>query len=275
MGVDEATDVRAALRAAEELYAEGRLKASEAAFGALLRSEVRAEALYGLGRISYEANDLGRAQALFEQSLGVERRSPDTLYYLGRTLLARGAASKAIAYLAEALAYQPDHEPARRELASLVASAAASADTRGAESQPALAEEPEAVAAAVSGWPGAAASPSSQGADATGPPRPPKDAGALVGVVTQLAKGVGPWRGRPAAAQIWTFRLEQRDSGGAESAGIVAVELRGHEITGALENGDWVEISERPKPGQGCRPKELRNLTADDLVRSRWRWFTN
>lgn len=261
-------DAQIALRAAEALYAEGKVAESEAAFGALLNTGMRAEALFGLGIISYAARNLSRAQALFEQSLGVERRRPDTLYYLGRTLLDRGLARKAITYFAEALTYQPHHEAAMRDLIAAAGSSPPSANPPG--------PTPSArAAAAATAGPGAPASPSSakassaaQPTQAAGPPELPNDPHALVGVVRQLVKGVGPWRGSPAALQIWTFRVEQPSAGHGEPPRLVGVEMRAMKISGTLENGDWVEIGERPKPGEGYRPRELRNLSTHDVVKA-------
>lgn len=244
-------DADSALRSAESLFAEGKFVDSEAAFGSLLGTEKRADALLGLGLISFQTGNLSRAQALFEQSLGVERPRPNTLYYLGRTLLDRGASvNKAVAYLEEALRYDPRHEPARRLLVSIGRSAPYATTSEATPSEKA------------------------GGTGPAGPPRRPQNPSALVGVVTQLTKRTTAWRGKPAAAQEWAFRLDVRDlARGGASIGIVGVQLQGHDIEGTLENGDWVEIGDRPKPGKGLQPKELRNLTGGDVVRARWRWF--
>lgn len=262
----DAFDLRAALDTAEALYREGKLAESEQAFSELLRTDGRAAALYGLGRISYRADNLGRAQALFEQSLGVERRSANALYYLGRTLTDRGSERKAIAYLQEALTYQPDHQPTLRLLASLQGESAAQL------SHPV---GPAASSRAMADPGGARSEPSPPPASPTaGPPWPPNDPQALVGIVSHLSKGVAPWRGKPAAAQLWGFRVELQDaSPGGGPARMLGVEMRGHEITGNLENGDWVEISERPKAGKPFRPKKLRNLSTNDQVRVVWNVF--
>jgi hypothetical protein len=118
-----------------------------------------------------------------------------------------------------------------------------------------------------------AASPAQ--APASPSPRPrheSADPSATVGTVRNLSKGVGPYRGKPAALQIWTFRVETYDEQGNVGE-LMGVEMRGHEITGTLDNGDWVEIKERPKRGGGCRPKKVRNLTTNDLIEARYRWF--
>jgi hypothetical protein len=93
-----------------------------------------------------------------------------------------------------------------------------------------------------------------------------------VGIARNVSKGVGPYRGKPAALQVWTFRLETYDQGDNPGP-LLGVEMRGTEIKGTLENGDWVLITETVKPGEGCRPKEIRNLTTNERVRSKMAFF--
>jgi hypothetical protein len=144
------------------------------------------------------------------------------------------------------------------------------AASRGATSQQAAA-----AAIAAAGAVPQAQIPSNQPA-ASGPPRPPQDPRALVGVVSHLSKGLAPWNGRPAAMQVWTFRVEGRlgTAQSAQSPVIEGVELRAFEIHGTLENGDWVEISEHPKRGEeGYLPSRLRNLTTNGLVTAKRKWI--
>lgn len=254
-------DARQALRNAEALFAAGRVAESEAAFGELLASEVRAEALFGLGVLSYTARNLGRAQALFEQSIGVNADRIDTLYYLGRTLLDRGSGAQAIKYFAHALSIDPNHAVALRDL--IVAAESAAKRTSPASVGP----SGESEGRAVTDVPEVSA-PSAQ---ALGPPLTPSDPNAVVGVVKQLMKGVAPYGGRPAAMQHWTFRVEDPRN----ARGVLGVEMRGFLILGALENGDWVEIAERPQQGKPFSPQSLRNLTTNTSVKAerklRWR----
>jgi hypothetical protein len=103
-------------------------------------------------------------------------------------------------------------------------------------------------------------------------PASSRNVGGIVGIARSVAKGVGPYRGKPAALQVWTFRLETYDE--ADNPGpLLGVEMRGTEIVGTLENGDWVLITERVKPGEGCRPKEVQNLTTNERVRSKMHIF--
>jgi hypothetical protein len=92
-----------------------------------------------------------------------------------------------------------------------------------------------------------------------------------VGIVTQLTKATAPWRGSTGFKQLWTFHLVQGAAQGAAPTK-VGVELRGRSIFGYLENGDWVEISEHPKPGRVYQPKVLRNLSDGGIVRVRELW---
>jgi hypothetical protein len=263
--VSDAGRAHDGLLAAEELFAAGRLDESKDAFAALLISEVRADALFGLAMISSGNGDLERAQALLEQSLGARRRNPAALYQLARTHLVLGEEQRAIALLGETLADDPSHDAALRELAALARTAgrgAEATDFSAVEQPPRSPRTPDAEG-------GPAASSEAAGAR---PPRPPHDPSAIVGVARSVVRGVGPWRGKPAALQIWTFRVQTFDEAGNPGR-VVGVDMRGHEIRGTLDNGDWVEIAERPKAGEGCRPKQLRNITTDDVVRSRMRIF--
>ena len=71
-----------------------------------------------------------------------------------------------------------------------------------------------------------------------------------MGVVNRLQKGFGPLNGNPAVVQVWTFRIQTYDDRG-NPGNAFGVTMRGWDIVGTLENGDWVEISDRPAPGQG------------------------
>jgi hypothetical protein len=137
-------------------------------------------------------------------------------------------------------------------------------------------EHEEASSRAASGTPTAeprASSPAETPAtEILKPPHDPGDLSAMVGIVRNLSKGVGPYRGKPAALQIWAFRVETYDEHGNPGE-LMGVEMRGHEIRGTLDNGDWVEISERPRSGGGYRPKTVRNLTTNDVVKARMRWL--
>jgi hypothetical protein len=49
--------------------------------------------------------------------------------------------------------------------------------------------------------------------------------------------------------------------------------MRGHEINGVLDNGDWVELLDQPEADRVYQPKEIFNLTLGAPVKSRMRWL--
>jgi hypothetical protein len=103
------------------------------------------------------------------------------------------------------------------------------------------------------------------------PPRQPTSWQSLVGVARQVRHQSAPHRGRPAAHQLLTFRLVTVDQTG-RVGNQVALELRGHDIIGNVEEGDWIEVSGRIK--EGGRVKSLTNLTTGSTVRSKSSIFT-
>jgi hypothetical protein len=42
--------------------------------------------------------------------------------------------------------------------------------------------------------------------------------------------------------------------------------MRGRRYRGSINDGDWVEIAEKWKPGQQVEPRRVRNLTTGSLV---------
>lgn len=263
--MDETRTPETDLAAAKVLYAEGQLHESQVAFEDLLKSKVRGDSLYGLAMIALKRGDSDSAQMFFEQSLGVKRNNPNALYYLARALLRQGGRYEVIALLGEALSYDPRHEAALREISQLIG------DIGHADLDASQQSEPSPLANAAAGT--ATSRESAPARARLHPPRAPQDPAATVGIVRNLSKGVGPWRGTPAALQIWTFRVETYDGEGTPG-GLVGVEIRGHEIAGTLDSGDWVEIDDEPEAGEGLRPKEVRNLTTSDVVKARYFRFT-
>jgi hypothetical protein len=235
----DATD---ALGQAHALYTGGQLDQSEQAFAALLDTRFRPGALYGLAMIAWKRGDPARSRALLEQSLGVDRHNPELLCDLARMRLADGDRDGAIALFGEALSYQPSHRAALGELVAL--GEASPTETRA---QTPVAAIPR-------------------------PPNEPTSPDSLVGTANHVVRSVGPYRGSPAALQILTFRVQTYDGGGSPGE-VVGVTMRGTEITGTLEEGDWVEIEDRPPSGEGAQPKEVRNLSVNDVVRAKKAWI--
>jgi hypothetical protein len=64
---------------------------------------------------------------------------------------------------------------------------------------------------------------------------------------------------------VWNFRVDSWDADGAPQPP-VAVEVRGTEIEGSVQDGDWVEIPGPWKAGQTLHPKAFRNLTMNSAV---------
>jgi thioredoxin-like negative regulator of GroEL len=266
MSIDDGADTRAAIRAAETLYKEGQLQDSAAAFNALLRTDQRAAALYGLGRISFSQKNFSRAQALFEQSLGVERRNANTLFYLGQTLLARGSADQAIAFFEEAIAYRPDHESTRRALSSLTAAGHAGHDDSSStaaprqETKPALratSAPPQNESKRPDGTP--SQSPGNQNVGSV--PLSPSGPGMLVGHAQRVQKqqqltGKG-------SIQTLEFRLEPPDSQA------LVVQMRGVVLEGVVSDGDVIEVERARVRGGWLETDHVYNRTNHSDVRMR------
>lgn len=226
---------RDTLSTAQQLYANGQYSESEQSFRLLLETDLRGEALYGLALIAARRGDEPRARALLEQSVGVNRSNPAALYELARRAATDGQRDAAVGLLAETLLHDARHRGALEELVNLAQAEAAN----GPKAPPVVTP--------------------------TRPPGEPTSPSSLVGVVSGLSKTVGPHRGSPAAAQIWEFRVQKFDTDGTPGA-VEGVMMRGREINGTLQNGDWVEIIEPPEDGVGYRPHELRNLTLNAIV---------
>jgi tetratricopeptide (TPR) repeat protein len=228
------------LEEAQAHYREGRLAESERIYQELIdRSESAPAALYGLALIRISQGDDPAAAQLLQRALECER-APNTLYYLGEIAERRGDRTGAIASYGEALA----------RIAAI----------GGASAQPPVAQQAQPTAEP----------PAPQ--DEERPPRDPQP-GATVGRVRQLKQQAASWRGKPAAQMVWTFRLESWDPSSGPGQ-IAAVEIRGNEIRGSLADGDWVEITDRPKDG-GFQPKEIINLTTGERVRAKRYWLTS
>jgi hypothetical protein len=67
--------------------------------------------------------------------------------------------------------------------------------------------------------------------------------------------------------QIWTFSVEREDEAGNRLPSML-VEMRGHNFTGVIEEGDTVEVSGTPRAGEVKEAKEVHNLTKNATVRA-------
>jgi hypothetical protein len=239
------------LEEAQAQYRDGKLAESERIYQDLIdRSEAPAAALYGLALIRISQGEDPAAAELLERALEYER-APNALYYLGEIAQRRGDREVAIASYGEALALQPTHAGALAQIAAIAGAAP--------QPQPSVPHQAQQITPPV----------------VRQDERPPRDPqpGATVGRVSQLKQQAASWRGKPAAQMVWTFRMQSWDPSGGPGL-IAAVEIRGNEIHGSLADGDWVEITDRPKDG-GFRPKEITNLTTGERVRAKRYWLTS
>jgi hypothetical protein len=74
--------------------------------------------------------------------------------------------------------------------------------------------------------------------------------------------------GGPRMVVVWDFRLERKDQNG-QALPRVAVEMRGTEFIGSVQNGDAVEIDAPFHAGEVVQPRRVRNLTSGAVVTAR------
>jgi hypothetical protein len=102
------------------------------------------------------------------------------------------------------------------------------------------------------------------------PPRAPRKADSIVGIVDALAYRTEAAGRSMNARTIYNFRLRVVDREGTEKE-LLGVEIRGLGFKGSLNNGDWVEIerSAQKRPGEAITTHKLRNLTTGGDVEGR------
>jgi hypothetical protein len=107
---------------------------------------------------------------------------------------------------------------------------------------------------------------------AAAPPRPrPAKAKASSGTLTGVARAVhtrNETRGmgdNTSTQTVVSFRVDRFDDEGRPQQP-VPVEMRGYRYRGAINDGDWVEIDERWRPGELLEPKKVKNLTTGSVV---------
>jgi tetratricopeptide (TPR) repeat protein len=210
----------------------------------LQRSAEDPDALYGLGLVCYSRRNLGDAEHWFRQSLQRRPESQQALYYLGEIAALKGDKSSAISLFARILVLNPAHSGALDRLSRL-----ALASNAGQAAKTAPASGPQTVTPRR-------------------PPRPPSSQDSIVGIARHIQNRVVPYRGRAAAHQLLSFRVEIIDQNGM-IIGAIGIELHDFDIRGTVDEGDWVEITERPK--DGGRIKSFMNLSTGTLVKGTWR----
>jgi hypothetical protein len=67
---------------------------------------------------------------------------------------------------------------------------------------------------------------------------------------------------------VWNFRLERWDSSGSPMTR-VPVEMRGQSFQGSLNNGDWIEVRAKWKPGKTVHASRVTDLSTSTVVRAR------
>jgi tetratricopeptide (TPR) repeat protein len=259
----------ALLEEARSLYAAGRFPESEERFRRLVDDDAcGAAALYGLGMIKLSSGDADGAWTFLTQSLDRDPKNPNALYYLGDLAQRSGDHELAISLYGQAVSYQPRHDAA---LAAIARLAGASSAPRQPVETPAPPPAPPPAASVPAPPPPRQQPPAPQPVAPTRQPEP-RSRDSVVGIVRGLRQTVAPWRGKPAAKQVWTFRVETYDENDNPGP-LVGVEMRANEIRGNLQDGDWVEIEERARGG-GLSPKRLWNHTTSTEVTTKNYWLT-
>jgi tetratricopeptide (TPR) repeat protein len=239
---------------ARQLLETNRLSEAEAAYSQLCETEdSAAEALYGLALVNYAKGDYNACVAYLERRLTLDPLEQNSLYLLADIAARHGDHDRAIALLAKILAINPRHAAAHTGLVRLAA-------VRFNQPAPAVPAAP-AVAPRTNG-------PMAQMTQQ--PPRPPTSPRSLVGIARGVRRQLVPWRGRPAAHQSLMFRLDCFAMNG-KFIQTVGLEIRGFEIAGNLEDGDWIEVITPIKDG---RVEVVRNLTTDERVANKKKIFT-
>jgi tetratricopeptide (TPR) repeat protein len=267
--------VRVDITSARQLLERGRVSEAEAAFKELTRHPTeRAAALYGLGYIKLLQKDYGSAQVFFEESLKVDARNSNSLYYLGDIAIRRGDRERAIVMFSKVLTLDPRHVGALRRLSDL-----------GNEARAPMTDAPGSVGPRRDAVPGSSHDTSVKGqqpamasAPATQspkpepirPPRAPSSNRSIVGIARNVRRQVVPWRGKPAANQLLSFRLEVVAKDGSRGP-MISIQMQNFEILGNVEEGDWIELNEPFKDGN--RVKSFINLTTGERVISKRKIF--
>jgi hypothetical protein len=188
-----------------------------------------------LGTARYRSGALNQAIEAYQHALTLAPNDPIPMYSLAIALKDSGDIDQARNLLAGLLQSDPNFKPARARLAEWAKS-----------------DQP-------------AATKSDQPAATNGLP-PPSSPDGIVGRVANYQQRieVDPFITR-GQTYIWTFRVER--SGQLP----VPVEMRAPKITGALVNGDVVEVPGPWQPGQTIRPSKVLNRTTNTMVVAK-RW---
>jgi tetratricopeptide (TPR) repeat protein len=302
------------LEAGKAHFRENRLREAEVCFRELITEGYElGDAYYGLGLIRMASDDSAEAWDYFILALDAEPAHIDA--YLRLAQLARKAGDRrmAISLYGGVLVRDPDCRIASSAITELVSQQAAtlvdspvgratdrvdasSTDDDAAEplvgAHPAIARvpapgrvlvKPEASSPIADRPPpdpptspghGPRHAETSRPVRRRQPPYPPSSPNSLVGVISEITKGTAPWRGGFGSIELWRFRVRTYDDQGKPRRPI-GFEMKGHDISGYIKKGDWVEIFDPPRPGKLGTPKRIQNLTDNTPVRAKFRWFTS
>jgi hypothetical protein len=263
-------ETKTLLEQAKTLYNEGKLAESEAAFGQLIASgRDVGEGFYGVGVVRLSMYDRDAAIASFEKALERDPRHANAFYQLGFLAEQRGELQEATKYYRKALSVNPQHRGAQTRLgrsSNLQPRTSFSIDNdsrRPRRYDGDIAAQPPAAGDA-----GPRLTLGQSPRRSSTPWRQTPAGDAVVGVVRGLRfrteadypYTVFPW-------QIWTFSVEREDEAGNRLPPVL-VEMRGHTLTGLIEEGDTVVVPGTPRAGEVKVAKEVHNLTRNATARA-------
>ena len=179
---------------------------------------------FRIGESALRRGNLQEAHGAFSSAVDLDASHPNALFRLGELAQSDGDVQTAIGFYRRTLTAQPGHGKARERLRQI------------------------------------AAAPKKEG-----PPYGPFGNG-VVGIVRGVRQstvgGLAVMTFRPDLFD-WFIRIEQRRPE-EESGRMVSARMRGHNLVGDLQQGDWVELPRRWRPGR--KLKRLTNLEVNERV---------
>lgn len=189
-----------------------------------------AQERYEAGDAARRAGELERALEAYRQAVAIDPTHANAVYRLGELALANGEREQADALFRRALTLHPGHAWAQKRL-----------DAMAAEQVPPVKKSDP---------------------PAHGPAHAPRGTG-LVGVVESVRRSQEAYEVRSGSRPVLSIRV--RTDRGGSGARLVAAEMRGKNIRGVVDPGDWVEFPAAWRPG--ARLKSLHNLTTGGEVK--------
>jgi hypothetical protein len=199
---------------------------------------------YEKGDAALRAGQYDEADEAFRDALVIEPRHTNALYRLGELALFRGEVDIAEDLFRQTLAVDPAHAWARKKLDRM--SQRKSAPSPSAKTKPAKAA-------------------------ATLPTYDPVGPG-IVGTVQSVRRFSENYQLKQGTRPVWAIRVRKQRPGDLPGNPIAA-EMRGNQIRGELNTGDWVQFPAGWVPGK--KLVVLRNLTTGGEVRVARRWLAS